>query len=85
MFALVFVASRALGTDRVRVPDTEGFAQTMHQPLGLGTPRLGIKRGWRQLCIFRKPLEWETARVRPGGISSCLPPPSSSAFPFSGA
>lgn len=34
MFALVSVAGTALGTYRVRVPDTAGFAQAMHQPLG---------------------------------------------------
>lgn len=42
MFALVSVAGRALGTDRARVPGTAGFAQAMHQPLGLGIPGPGV-------------------------------------------
>ena len=47
MFALVSVAGRALGTDRVRVPDMVGFAQAMHQPWGWAHPG----RGQRQLHV----------------------------------
>lgn len=73
MFALVSAA----GTNRERVPDTQGLPKPCISPWA-GTPGAGANRGWRWLHTFgscgwfsKNLLGWEMARGWLGDISSC--------------